>query len=259
MLINELTAHELKQMMEPVIQLQSMSHVISKIGEVIGIPQPTREKIEKQEQFLLRYKGFEMCFFDLRWLRGRGPSINLQFRRPATRRQSLLYKLFPESHKLMDKVCGEVIGDLKSICVDQIKDIEFTSTYQLNSDYSMDSEEAGFRVTYPRGAYNFKWKQGYDIAPVMIICESHSDKWFISFLFNPGAFIRNGERTTLRENWQDYASDITKSIDAWVARNYHPHDLRQKSFEEWSEDMILDFGDEIIPDLPAIWKTIHVQ
>jgi hypothetical protein len=258
MLINELTIHELKQIIEPVIQLQSMSHVISRIGEVIGIPQPTRETIEKQKQFLLRYKGFEVFFFDLRWLRARGPSIRLQFRRPATRLQSLLENLFPKSHRLMDMVCGEVIGDLKSICLDEIKDIEVTST-DVNAQSWLGSEAVGFRVTYPRGAFNYEWKQGYDIAPLMISDESHSDKWFISFSFNPGAFVRNGERTRLRENWQNYAGDISKSIDAWVARNYHPDDPRRKSFEEWSEDMILDLGDEIIPKLPAIWETIHVH
>jgi hypothetical protein len=57
MLVNELTIHELGQIIKPVIQLQPMSHVVSEIGKVIGIPKPTREKIQEQDQFLLRYKG----------------------------------------------------------------------------------------------------------------------------------------------------------------------------------------------------------
>lgn len=257
MLINELSVHELKQMIEPVFQLQSMECVISKIGEVIGIPEPTREKIQKQRQFLLRYKGFEVFFSDLRWLRGRGPSFHLQFKRPATKLQSLLKKLFPESHRLMDMVCGEVIEDLKSICINEIKDVQFTST-DISANSWTGSEKTRFRVTYPHGFFNCGWKQGHDISPLMISDESHSDKWFVSFSFNPGAFVRSGNRTMLRENWQDYANDISQSIDAWVARNYRT-DARRKSFEDWSEDMILDLGDEIIPKLPAIWGTIHAQ
>jgi hypothetical protein len=74
--------------------------------------------------------------------------------------------------------------------------------------------------------------------------------------------IRRGERTILRDNWQEYANDISKSVDAWVARNppLGPGEPPgRKSFEEWSEDMILDLGDEIAPQLPSIWQTIQSE
>jgi hypothetical protein len=122
-----------------------------------------------------------------------------------------------------------------------------------------DSEEIRFRTTYPSGAFNDEWKQGYDVSPLMISDEYHSDKWFISFSFNPGAFIRRGEKTILRENWREYANDISKSIDAWVARNYRPDGPRSKSFAEWSEDMILDLGDEVVTELQSIWEKIHAE
>jgi len=258
MLINELSVHELGQIINPVIQLQTMSCVVSEVGKVIGISKPTRDNIQKQDQFLLRYKGFEVCVSDLRWLRGRGPSISLQFRQPSTKFQSFLKKLAPESHRMMDMVCGEVIEDLKTICLGEIKDIEFSST-DVKAHSWMGSKEIGFRVVYPRGAFNDEWKEGHDIAPLMISDEFHSEKWFITFSFNAGAFIRTSERTTLRKNWQDYATDISKSVKAWLERNYHPDDPRRKSFEEWSEDMILDLGDEIIPKLPTIWQEINTQ
>jgi hypothetical protein len=254
MLINEFTVYELKQIIKPVVQLQSMQRVISEIGEIIGIPKATREKIQKQTQFLLRYKGFDVFFSDLRWLRGRGPSIHLQFKRPTTKLQALLKNFFPESHRLKDMVCGEVIQDLKSICLEDMQDIKWTST-DINA-HGWPDGEVHFRVTYPSGAFNDDWKQGYDISPLMISDEYHSDKWFISFSFNPGAFIR-GEKTILRENWRENANDISKSIDAWVARNHRPDGPRSKSFAEWSEDMILDFGDEIVPKLQTMWETIH--
>ena len=49
MLINELTFYELKRIITPVIQMQPMSRVVSEIGEVFGISEPTRKKIQKQE------------------------------------------------------------------------------------------------------------------------------------------------------------------------------------------------------------------
>ena len=33
----------------------------------------------------------------------------------------------------------------------------------------------------------------------------------------------------------------------------------RKSFEEWSEDMILDLGDEVAPHLSKIWQEIHSE
>ena len=113
MLINELTYYELNNILEPVIQLQPMSRVVSEIGKITRISEPTREKIQKQDEFLLHYKGFELFFSDLRWLRNRGPCISLQFRRQSTKFQSFLRAWFPESPKLMNLVCGEVIEDLK--------------------------------------------------------------------------------------------------------------------------------------------------
>src|SRR5437899_2022646 len=99
MLVNELTVYELKRIITPVIQLQSMSRVCSEIGEVLGIPKANREKITKQVKFSLRYKGFELFISELRWLSGRGPSMMLQFRRPATKWQTRLTTWFGESHK----------------------------------------------------------------------------------------------------------------------------------------------------------------
>jgi hypothetical protein len=109
MLVNELTFYELERIIKPVIQLQSMQRVTSEISKIIGIPKTTSaKKIQDQMQFRLRYKGFEVFFADLRWLRGRGPSIELQFKRPATKPQALLKNLFPRSYRLMDIVCGEL-------------------------------------------------------------------------------------------------------------------------------------------------------
>lgn len=257
MLVNELTYYELKKIIKPIIQLLPMSQVISEIGDVVRISQPSREKIQKQDEFLLRYKGFEMFFSDLRWLRGKGPCISLQFKRQSTKFQAFLNKLFPENNRLMDLVCGEVIKDIKTICLEETKDIKLSSTNINNAQSSFGNEKIGFRVSYPQGAYNFDWKEGRDISPLMITNEFHSDKWFVSFSFNAGGFIRNGEQTLLRKDWKNYTADISNSINAWVERNYRPNNPRKKTFEEWSEDMIIDFGDEIIPNLPEIWNSIH--
>jgi hypothetical protein len=127
----------------------------------------------------------------------------------------------------------------------------------VNAHSSFGSENIGFRVTYPNNVFNYQWKEGRDIAPLMITNEFHSNKWFVGFSFNAGSFIRSGGRTILQKDWQKYTADISKSINAWVERNYHPSDPRKKTFEEWSEEMILDFGDEIIPRLPEIWSTIN--
>jgi hypothetical protein len=260
MLINELTLYELERIIKPVIQMQPMSRVCSEIGEVLGIPKADRKKIQEQEKFRLRYKGFDVFFYELRWLRGRGASMALQFKRPATKWQKRLTTWFGESHRRMDKVCGEVVQDLKSITLKETPDIELTAT-DVAAHGWLSSGEFQFRVIYPKGAFNYDWKQGYDVSPLMISDDYNSEggNWFVSWTFNPGAFIRKDGKTILRENWQEYANDLSKSVDAWVARNYHPDDPRPKSFEEWCEDMIEDFGDEVIPSLPAIWQEIQSE
>jgi hypothetical protein len=263
MLINELTLYELERIIKPVIQMQPMSRVCSEIGEVLGIPKANRKKITEQEKFSLRYKGFQLFISDLRWLSGRGPSIMLQFRRPATKWQTRLTTWFGESHGRMDKVCGEVVKDLKSICLEEMPEMKLTSTDVAVPADRFFSEEGQFRVTYPSGAFNVKAKQGYDTSPLMISDDYNSAgaNWFVVLVFNPGAFVRKDGKTILRDNWQEYANDISKSIDAQVARNLRVPDdpPRRKSFEEWSEDMILDLGDEVIPSLPAIWQEIQSE
>jgi hypothetical protein len=154
MLINELTVYELKRIITPVIQLQPMSRVCSEIGEVLGIPKANREKITEQQKFSLRYKRFEMFVSDLSWLSGRGPSIHLQFRRPATKWQIRLTTWFGESHRRMDEVCGEVVKDLKSICLEEMPDIKLTSTDVTVPANWAFNKEGQFRVFYPSGAFN---------------------------------------------------------------------------------------------------------
>jgi hypothetical protein len=158
----------------------------------------------------------------------------------------------------MDKVCGEVVQDLKSITLKEMPGIELMATDVTGHGY-MESKELRFRVFYPKGAFNYDWKQGQDVSPLTIGDDYNSagGNWFVSWTFNPGAFVRRDGKTILRENWQEYANDISKTVDAWVARNYHPDDPRPKSFEEWCEDMIEDLGDEVIPSLPSIWQEIH--
>lgn len=233
MLVNELTFYELKRIITPAIQLQPMSRVLSGIGEVLGISNPTRQKIQKQEQFLLSYKGFDVFFYELRWLRDRGPCMSLQFKRAATewQKRPLVTVWFRES--LMDKVCGEVIQDLKSICLEEIPEVKLTST-DIDSPGWAERWEVRSRVTYPQGAFNNHWKQGLDISPLMIVEEYNSagGNWFVSWTFNPGAFIRKDGKTILRENWREYANDISKSINAEVTRYCFSDHAGPKAFEE---------------------------
>jgi hypothetical protein len=261
MLVNELSFYELERLIKPVLQLQSMSRVCSEIGEVLGIPKADPQKIKNQERFLLRYKDFRMFVSDLRWLRGRGPSIYLQFRRPATKWQRLLNTWFGESHRRMDMVCSEVVGDLKSICLKEMPDIALTSTdVTVPPDWLFSNKEGQFRVTYPSGAFNHEAKRGYDVSPLTISDDYNPDggNWWVSLVFNGGAFVRKDGKTILRENWQEYANDISKSIDAWVARRPHFSGHRL-TFAEWCEDMILDLGDEVAPQLRSIWRQIQSE
>ena len=163
-----------------------MSDVVSEIGKVIRIAKPTRQKIqEQQREYHLRYKGFEILISDLRWLRGRGASICLQFRRKSTVSQVYLNELFPNNKSIHDFACGEIVKDLKSICLSEINNIKFTSA-KINGNYPLGNEKINFRVFYPYGIFNFKWKEGRDISPLMITTEFHSEKWFTSFFFNAG-------------------------------------------------------------------------
>jgi hypothetical protein len=262
MLINELTFYELKRIITPVIQMQPMSRVVSEIGEVFGISEPTRKKIQKQERFLLRYKGFEAFVSDLRWLRGRGPSIHLQFRRRATKWELRLNTWFGESNKRLHKVCGEVAQDLQSICLEEMADIKLTWTDLTVPLDTFSDKEAHFRIAYPKGAFNENAKVGYESSP-LCIGEDYNPagpNWFVSLFFNGACFVRRDGKTELRDDWREYANDTSESVEAEVDRmlgadpNSPP---RRKTFEEWSEDMILDYGDEITPKLPNIWQNIH--
>ena len=263
MLVNELTAYELEQIIKPVIQMQPMSRVCSEIGEVLGIPKADRKKIQEQVKFRLRYKGFDAFFYDLRWLRGRGACMTLQFKRPATESQKRLTTWFGESHRRMDKACGEVVQTLKSITLKEMPGIELTATDVTGHSWLFRGEFQ-FRVFYPKGAFNSDWKQGHDVSPLMISDDYNSEggNWFVSWTFNAGAFVRRDGKTILRENWKEHANDLSKSVDEWVARNppLGPGESPgRKSFEEWSEDMILDLGDEVAPHLSTIWQEIHSE
>jgi len=76
------------------------------------------------------------------------------------------------------------------------------------------------------------------------------------FFFQCRAFVRNDEKTIIRTDWEKHTSDVSKSINEWVLKNYRPNDSTKKSFDDWSEDMIVNFGDEIIPNLKEIWETV---
>jgi hypothetical protein len=258
MLINELTLYELKQIITPVIQMQPMSRVVSEIGQVLGIPKATADKIQHQEQFSLRYKGFEAFVSDLRWLRGRGPSIHLQFRRGATKSEVRLNTWFGESNKRLHKVCGEVAQDLQSICLEEMADIKLIWTDVTVPPGRFSNEEGRFRIAYPKGAYNDEAKVGYESSPLNIGEDYNpaGPNWFVSLFFNGACFVRRDGKTRLRDNWREHANDVSDSIDAAIARmtRFSGH---SKTFEEWCEDMIGNFGDEIAPELPNIWQDIH--
>jgi hypothetical protein len=101
------------------------------------------------------------------------------------------------------------------------------------------------------------------VSPLLIVDGPGLGIWCVWPSFNPGAFVRSDGKTLLRENWQEYGNDISESIEAWVKRNCENADPkappRRKTFEGWSEDMILDLGDEVGPQLPSIWQEIQSE
>jgi hypothetical protein len=258
MLINELNFYELKRIITPVIGMQPMSHIVSEIGQVLGIPKATARKIQNQEQFSLRYKGFEAFVSDLRWLRDRGPSIHLQFRRRATKWEVRQNVWLGESNKRLHKICGEIAQDLQSICLEEMADIKLTWTDITLPPDRFSNQEGRFRIAHPQGAYNDEAKVGYESSPLNVGEDYNpaGPNWFVSLFFNGACFVRRDGKTRLRGNWREHANDVSDSIDAEVARMTH-FSGHNKTFEEWSEDMIGGFGDEIIPSLPAIWKELH--
>ena len=80
--------------------------------------------------------------------------------------------------------------------------------------------------------------------------------WFVSLFFNGACFVRRDGKTRLRSDWREHANDVSDSIDAEVARMPH-FSGHSKTFEEWCEDMISNFGDEIAPELRNLWQDIH--
>ena len=95
MLVNELTFSELKSIIDPVLRLEPMNDVISKISEPLLIEKPSREKISEQcNKQLIRYKGFKVFISDLRWIKNQGACITIQLSRQSTKFESFLYKSF---------------------------------------------------------------------------------------------------------------------------------------------------------------------
>jgi hypothetical protein len=154
--------------------------------------------------------------------------------------------------------CKEIINDLQKICTSNIRNINF-ETKELEAYYSSNrkNNKLNFWATYPTIAYNNNWDEGVDISPLLITHEYHSDKWFIIFSFNAGSFKIHDKQTELRDNWQDFIGQVSKSIKSEALRNFKSHDKENKSFEDWSEDMVLEYGDEIIPSLNKVWLDIN--
>jgi hypothetical protein len=102
MLINELTFYELKSILEPIIKLEKMTYVVSKIGKTLNITKPTRKNIKQYgNEFHLRYKGFDIFISDLRWIKNQGPCIIIQPSRQSTKFESYLYKFLSINYWFM--------------------------------------------------------------------------------------------------------------------------------------------------------------
>lgn len=259
MLINELTFYELKSILDPIIRLEPMTDVVSKIGETLLIEKPSRKNISEQgNKYHIQYKGFNLFISDLRWIKNQGPCITIQLKRNSTKLESFFHKLFSVNDWLRDYACKEVIKDLQKICKSNIQDINFvTKEFEAYNTSNRKTNKFNFWASYPAKAYNNNWDKGADISPLLITNEYHSDKWFILFSFNAGSFKIQNNQTELRDNWKDFIGQVSKSINSEALRNFKPNDRDNKSFEEWSEDMILEYGDDIIPNLKKVWQDIN--
>ena len=259
MLINELTFYELKSILEPIIKLEQMTDVVSKIGKTLNVTKPTRQNIQQYgNEFHLRYKGFDIFISDLRWIKNQGPCIIIQLSRQSTKFESYLYKFLPINNWFRKLACGEVINDLQNICKSNIHNIKFVTNeiegYDANNK---KKERITFWASYPSVAYNNIWDEGRDISPVLITNEYHSGKWFIMYTFNAGSFEIRNDKTALRDNWKDFIGQVSKSVNSEVMRTFKTDKNGNKSFEDWSEDMILEYGDDIIPSLKKVWQDVN--
>lgn len=258
MLINELTFFELKSIITTVIKLEPMNNVVSTISEALLIEKPSRKNITGQgnKQHIL-YKGFKVFISDIRWIKNQGPCIIIQLSRQSTKFESYLYKFLTVNNWFRKIACGDVINDLQNICKSTIQNINFVTNeiegYDAND---RKKDRLTFWASYPSVAFNSNWNEGRDISPLLIINEYHSEKWFITLTFNAGSFEIRNDKTTLRDDWEYYLGEISKSVNSEVMRKFKPDENGNKSFGDWSEDMILDYGDEIIPKLEEIWTNI---
>jgi len=151
-----------------------------------------------------------------------------------------------------------VAQDLQSICLEEIANIKLVWTDVTVPATGFHHKEGQFRIAYPSGAYNDNAKMGYEVSPLGIGEDYNPDgpHWFATLHFNGAAFVRKDGKRILRENWREYANDVSNSIDASVARmpDFNGHSM---TFQEWCEDMIIDFGDEVAPQLQSIWQEIQ--
>jgi len=210
MIENKLTFEELSNILRPFLRLEPAGVIHRALESTLRIPIESREDIVCQNQLLVTFKGYRVDIRGLHLFEGRGLSLLMQFKAS----EKWWNRLFYDQNRT-------IVNDLKRICQTEIDGLTFKCFKTVGSSpLGFTSLEGPFHVVFwhDSRALNREWKQGQDVSPLLIAPDTHDDKCFVEFMFNPLAYRRVGEKTQLRDDWIEYAFAISERIDAVVRR-----------------------------------------
>ncbi len=199
MIENKLTKQELKQVITPILKLASFSEIISEISKIFHIETTSSQDIVVQTKYLITFRGYEVNITFLDDL-GEGVAIVLSFKK-----KKMWWHVFKNQSR-------GIVEDLQEVCKEALYKLKFAEI-KYSIQEKITEPPIGITYYFDSKAFNSGWKSGYHLSPLVIGEDSHHGKYFVSFLFNPNCYKRNGDEIVLKSNWCEHIEDVTAFLN----------------------------------------------
>ena len=199
MIENQLSFSELKSFLQLIIKLEPLSEILPVLGKAFYVENASADAIEHQNKYQITYEGYTLNVGYLRQLKD-GVSIIMQFRKPGK-----WWHQFFNPNKL-------IVKHLKKICSLEFYNLEFTK-YEHFVPATYKDSEYKLLFLHDSNTYNSKWKQGYQVSPLIIAPDNHDGKFFVEFHFNAECYQRINNKTIGKLEWRDHISDVVNAIE----------------------------------------------
>ena len=207
MIENKLNFNELSQLIQPFLRLEQPSRIISALQDVLSIPVADFNDVICQTKVMVTYNGYRIDIRDLRLLKSKGVSIQIQFKT-----KQLWWNCFRDQN-------ANVVRDLQRISTAEISNLRFRrfETSALGDPF-LAKGPVRLIFLYDSRGFNPNWKQGRDISPLIIAPDAHHGNCFVEFYFNSGGYRRSEGTTVLRDDWIANAFDVSEAIERGAKR-----------------------------------------